>query len=53
MNELSFEVSGEGEPVVLLPGFPFGEHTFRQLAPLLATVTPMAAPTPNGARYIT
>ena len=37
MNELSFEVSGEGEPVVLLPGFPFGEHTFRQLAPLLAT----------------
>ena len=37
MNELPFEVSGEGEPVVLLPGFPFGGHAFRQLAPLLAT----------------
>ena len=37
MNELPFEVTGEGEPVVLLPGFPFGGHAFRQLAPLLAT----------------
>ncbi len=37
MNELSFETTGEGEPVVLLPGFPFGGYAFRQLAPLLAT----------------
>ncbi len=37
MNELPFEMTGEGEPVVLLPGFPFGGHAFRQLAPLLAT----------------
>ena len=37
MNELPFDVAGEGEPVVLLPGFPFGGHAFRQLAPLLAT----------------
>ena len=37
MNELPFEVTGEGEPIVLLPGFPFGGHAFRQLAPLLAT----------------
>ena len=37
MNDLPFEMSGEGEPVVLLPGFPFGGHAFRQLAPLLAT----------------
>jgi len=37
VNELPFEMTGEGEPVVLLPGFPFGGHAFRQLAPLLAT----------------
>ena len=37
MSELRFEITGEGEPVVLLPGFPFGVHAFRQLAPLLAT----------------
>jgi pimeloyl-ACP methyl ester carboxylesterase len=37
VKELPFEVTGEGEPVVLLPGFPFGGHAFRQLAPLLAT----------------
>jgi len=37
LNDLPFEMSGEGEPVVLLPGFPFGGHAFRQLAPLLAT----------------
>src|SRR5439155_2363424 len=35
--ELLFEVSGEGEPVVLVPGFPFGGRAFRQLAPMLAT----------------
>ena len=37
MNEVPLEVTGEGEPVVLMPGFPFGGHAFRQLAPLLAT----------------
>src|SRR5439155_19206253 len=37
VNELLFEVSGEGEPVVLVPGFPFGGRAFRQLAPMLAT----------------
>jgi pimeloyl-ACP methyl ester carboxylesterase len=37
VNELPFAVTGEGEPVVLLPGFPFGGPAFRQLAPLLAT----------------
>ena len=37
MNELPFEVTGEGEPVVVVPGFPFGGHAFRQLVPLLAT----------------
>ena len=37
MNEVAFEVTGEGEPVVVVPGFPFGGHAFRQLVPLLAT----------------
>jgi pimeloyl-ACP methyl ester carboxylesterase len=37
VNELSFEVTGVGEPVVVVPGFPFGGHAFRQLVPLLAT----------------
>jgi len=37
VNELPFEVTGEGEPVVVVPGFPFGGHAFRQLVPLLAT----------------
>lgn len=37
MNELPFEATGEGEPVVVVPGFPFGGHAFRQLVPLLAT----------------
>jgi len=37
VNELPFETTGDGEPVVLLPGFPFGGYAFRQLVPLLAT----------------
>jgi pimeloyl-ACP methyl ester carboxylesterase len=37
VNELPFEVTGEGEPVVVVPGFPFGGLAFRQLVPLLAT----------------
>ena len=37
MNELPFEVTGEGEPVVVVPGFPFGGHAFLRLIPLLAT----------------
>jgi len=37
VNELPFEVTGEGEPVVVVPGFPFGRLAFRQLVPLLAT----------------
>jgi pimeloyl-ACP methyl ester carboxylesterase len=37
VNEPPFEVTGEGEPVVVVPGFPFGGHAFRQLVPLLAT----------------
>ena len=37
MNELPFEVTGEGEPVVVVPGFPFGGHALRQLVALLAT----------------
>jgi len=36
VNEPPFEVTGEGEPVVVVPGFPFGGHAFRQLVPLLA-----------------
>ena len=37
MSELPFEVTGEGEPVVVVPGFPFGGHALRQLVPLLGT----------------
>jgi pimeloyl-ACP methyl ester carboxylesterase len=37
VNELPFEVTGEGEPVVVVPGFPFGGHALRRLVPLLAT----------------
>jgi pimeloyl-ACP methyl ester carboxylesterase len=37
VSDLTFEVTGEGEPVVVVPGFPYGGHAFRQLVPLLAT----------------
>ena len=37
MSDPPFDVTGEGEPVVVVPGFPFGAHAFRQLVPLLAT----------------
>ena len=37
MSDPPFEVTGAGEPVVVVPGFPFGRHAFRQLVPLLAT----------------
>jgi pimeloyl-ACP methyl ester carboxylesterase len=31
--ELTFDRSGEGEPVLFVPGFPFGDHVFRRLLP--------------------
>jgi pimeloyl-ACP methyl ester carboxylesterase len=34
VDELRFRTSGEGEPVLFVPGFPFGPHVFRQLIPL-------------------
>ena len=37
MTDVAFEELGEGEPVLVLPGFPFGAHAFRWLTPLLAT----------------
>jgi pimeloyl-ACP methyl ester carboxylesterase len=37
VTDLPHRESGEGEPVLLVPGFPFGAHVFRHLAPLLAT----------------
>ena len=37
MKEVPFEITGEGEPGVVVPGFPFGGHALRQLVPLLAT----------------
>ena len=37
MTDVAFEEFGEGEPVLVLPGFPFGAHAFRWLTPLLAT----------------
>ncbi len=48
MNELLAEMSGDGEPVVLLHGFPFGGHAFRQLVPLLATRFRVVAPDLTG-----
>lgn len=36
MRDAPFTELGEGEPVLILPGFPFGPHVFRGLAPLLA-----------------
>ncbi len=36
MAELGFEASGDGEPVLFVPGFPFGVHAFRRLIPLAA-----------------
>ena len=37
MTGVVYRELGEGEPVLLIPGFPFGTHVFRHLAPLLAT----------------
>ena len=37
MTDVAFEELGEGEPVLVLPGFPFGAHAFRWLTPMLAT----------------
>jgi pimeloyl-ACP methyl ester carboxylesterase len=34
--ELPYESLGEGEPVLFIPGFPFGVHAFRNLIPLAA-----------------
>jgi pimeloyl-ACP methyl ester carboxylesterase len=34
MREVPFEASGDGEPVLFVPGFPFGAHVFRQLVPM-------------------
>jgi pimeloyl-ACP methyl ester carboxylesterase len=34
--EAGFGSSGEGEPVLFVPGFPFGVHAFRRLIPLAA-----------------
>jgi pimeloyl-ACP methyl ester carboxylesterase len=36
MSELAYEVSGDGEPVLFIPGFPFGAHAFRKLIPAAA-----------------
>jgi len=34
--DLSYESSGEGEPVLFIPGFPFGAHAMRRLAVVAA-----------------
>ena len=36
MAERHLEISGDGEPVLFVPGFPFGAHVFRQLVPMIA-----------------
>jgi pimeloyl-ACP methyl ester carboxylesterase len=36
VDELRFQAAGEGEPVLFVPGFPFGSHALRQLIPLVA-----------------
>jgi pimeloyl-ACP methyl ester carboxylesterase len=36
MRDAPFEASGDGEPVLFVPGFPFGAHVFRQLVPMTA-----------------
>jgi pimeloyl-ACP methyl ester carboxylesterase len=36
MSDLPYEVRGDGEPVLIVPGFPFGVHALRQLVPLAA-----------------
>ena len=36
MRDVPYEVSGEGAPVLFVPGFPFGRHVFRQLVPMTA-----------------
>jgi pimeloyl-ACP methyl ester carboxylesterase len=51
MSDVAVGELGDGEPVLVLAGFPFGAHTFRGLTPLLATrfraivvdLTPLAA----------
>jgi pimeloyl-ACP methyl ester carboxylesterase len=35
MRDAPFE-AGDGEPVLFVPGFPFGAHVFRQLVPMTA-----------------
>jgi pimeloyl-ACP methyl ester carboxylesterase len=37
VTDLVYRESGGGEPVLLIPGFPFGTYAFRHLEPLLAT----------------
>jgi pimeloyl-ACP methyl ester carboxylesterase len=36
VRELRFHVSGDGEPVLFVPGFPFGLHALGRLIPLAA-----------------
>ena len=36
MREAPHEVSGQGEPVLFVPGFPFGAYVFRHLVPIAA-----------------
>jgi pimeloyl-ACP methyl ester carboxylesterase len=36
MAEIAHEVSGDGEPILFIPGFPFGAHAFRRLIPAAA-----------------
>ena len=36
MAEPGYEASGDGEPVLFVPGFPFGVHALRRLIPLAA-----------------
>jgi len=36
MPDVPYEVSGDGEAVLFVPGFPFGAHVFRHLLPMIA-----------------
>jgi len=48
VNASPFRETGAGEPVLVLPGFPFGPEVFRGLVPMLATRfrTVVVDPTP-------
>src|SRR5436190_16389227 len=49
MAEASWEVVGEGEPVLFVPGFPFGAHVFRRLLPAATGRFRTVVPTGIGA----